>query len=84
MRIIDADELKQLREDFIAGKIDFITEGDMVDACKTIDAVVVVRCKDCFYSKESNFSELVSCERSCSGECLKPLEHFCSYGERKE
>lgn len=36
-RLIYAEDLKQLREDFIAGKIELDSEMDMIDACPTVD-----------------------------------------------
>ena len=36
-RLIYAEDLKQLREDFIAGKIELDSETDMVDACPTVN-----------------------------------------------
>lgn len=41
MRLIDADELKELREKFIHGEIHFDYESDMVDKCPTINAVPI-------------------------------------------
>lgn len=41
MRLINADELKELREKFIHGKIHFDCESDMVDKCPTINAVPI-------------------------------------------
>lgn len=39
MRIIDADELKALRELYIQGKLQFIeSEYDLINKCPTIDA----------------------------------------------
>ena len=39
MRIIDADELKALRELYIQGKLQFIgNEYDLIDKCPTIEA----------------------------------------------
>ena len=37
MRLIDAEQLKQLRADIISGKLDIKTEGDLIDACPTIN-----------------------------------------------
>lgn len=48
-RLIDANTLKELREKFIRGEIHFDDEWDMIDRCPTVDAVFVVRCKDCRY-----------------------------------
>ena len=41
MRLINADELKKLREKFIHGKIHFDDESDMVDKCPTINAIPI-------------------------------------------
>ena len=41
MRLINAGELKKLREKFIHGKIHFDDEFDMVDACPTVEAVPI-------------------------------------------
>ena len=39
MRLIDADELKKLRDDYIQGKIKFDgNENDLIDRCPTVDA----------------------------------------------
>lgn len=40
-RLIDANALKDLRDKFIHGKIHFDYEGDMVDACPTVEAVPI-------------------------------------------
>lgn len=37
MRLIDAEQLKQLRDDVISGKVDIRTEGDLIDACPTVN-----------------------------------------------
>lgn len=50
MRLIDANELKKLRDKYIRGEIHFDDECDLVDKCPTVDAEVVVRCKDCYQS----------------------------------
>ena len=43
MRLIDADALKELRHDFIQGRIKFDgNEYDLIDKCPTTDAVEVV------------------------------------------
>ena len=48
----------------------------------TIDAVPVVRCKDCKHSDEDDFDGSLWCCRD--KEIEVPEEHFCSYGERKD
>ena len=49
----------------------------MIDNAPTVDAVEVVRCKDCkAYDKEVGYCEAMgfTCE----------VDDFCSYGERKD
>ena len=40
-RLIDANELKKLRDKYIRGEIHFDNESDMVDKCPTINAVPI-------------------------------------------
>ena len=40
-RLIDANELKKLRDKYIRGEIHFDDEFDMVDKCSTIEAVPI-------------------------------------------
>lgn len=44
----------------------------LVETAPTIDAVEVVRCKECEY------------QQSCTNAQYLGIEGFCSYGERKE
>lgn len=66
-----------------------------VEACNTIDAVPVVRCKDCkLWHEETGFCEKHSFFIDSDGVCCSPAESpnwtmtdpndFCSYGERKD
>ena len=85
MRLIDADKLidKLYDNEFtILCPLDEVS--GVVDACPTVDAVVVTRCMDCKHAYINSFA--VS-----SGEALctlsgKPMQQddFCSYGEPKE
>ena len=53
-----------------------------VTACPTIDAVPVVRCKDCDKSEPSNvWDGWVFCK---SNAIHHRDDNFCSYGERKD
>lgn len=71
MRLIDADEL--LRNE----KINTFAAVEAVAEAPTIDAVQVVRCKDCIsYSSGACYSMLGL------GGMVKPLD-FCSYGGRR-
>ena len=40
-RLVDANELKKLRDKYIRGEIHFDDECDMVDKCPTINAVPI-------------------------------------------
>ena len=89
-RLIDANaEIKKLKDGFCLNCANY--HGILCDTCEiseairimddapTVDAVEVVRCKDCKHLEISG----------CYGECgraylgiVKPLD-FCSYGERR-
>lgn len=82
MRLIDAKQLeKQVKEAFET--LNPVLMGQMlrwIRKQKTIDAVPVVRCRECKYLMFSD----------CYGECGKGYigivrpDDFCSRGERKE
>ena len=94
-RLIDADAI-----------IDFIDMGhyrnpletcfserdvvDMLEGAPTVDAVKVVRCRDCkWYMPGDLFTDIMFCHR-LKKENGKPAKYnysaddFCSYGERKD
>ena len=79
MRLIDADalmekEYSRLREGEVLHRI----PPSHVDAAPTIDAVPVVRCRECkFYNKP----RLGWCNFHMDRE---NADDFCSYGQRKE
>lgn len=78
MRPIDADELKKLRDKYIRGEIKFDDEYDLIDKCPTIDAVHVVRCKDCKYHDEGE--HYIYCW-ALKTKCPNDSEFFCKYGK---
>lgn len=54
----------------------------MILDAPTVDAVPVVRCKDCISGHEQYYGGLIRCNvMGCGG--LKP-DDFCSYGERRD
>ena len=57
--------------------------ADMISNAPTIDAVPVVRCKDCKYYEIHKPKVLENCERNGYIIPMKP-DDFCSYGERKD
>lgn len=88
MRPIDADALdfSPLKDVFDRARAKIIVMG-----AHTIDAVPVVRCKDCkHYRNHPNglcyaLTEPYDNERGYKGDthCVEP-DDFCSYGERKD
>lgn len=89
MRLIDADALlTQLRRIPLFERTErdkgmFYVERSCIDAMPTIDAVPVVRCKDCLYW-QSGENESEKWEY-CTFHNIDIGPHsFCSYGERKE
>lgn len=87
MRLIDADTLEK---QFGVSDADLLAL-DEIRRAPTVDAEVVVRCKDCkHYRNYPNglcylHTEPKTNARGYSGEavCVEP-DDFCSYGERKE
>lgn len=74
MGLIDADKLE--RQEYWGNErcFDYV-DADDIDNAPTVDAVPVVRCKDCKHEFGG------SCI-FCGFQKRKP-EDFCSYGERK-
>lgn len=88
MRPIDADalieDIKTKLWDW--DTVDGITSSTVlkqtitdIDNAPTIDAVPVVRCKDCKHSQKDELWGM----RWCKGTTVKD-EHFCADGERKD
>ncbi len=77
MRLIDADALKfNFQYGYDDNGILLVPYRDakkLIEAAKTVDAVPVVRCRDCRKFKT------YGCRMVASG-----YDDFCSYGERKE
>jgi hypothetical protein len=80
MRLIDADALRM--EDF-RHCLDCDSIIQVIKYAPTIDAVPVVRCKDCKYFQDNNSGYPHDECRWGKGETPDPYD-FCSYGERKD
>ncbi len=98
MRLIDADRLSEaiydnvsaLYEDAVCAKEDCLTE---VYAAPTVDAVPVVRCRECKHHRDKNEQEqqylvediLICTSPDATDDCWNAVwpDHFCSYGKRK-
>lgn len=90
MRLIDADKLQQVpiranrcdkehaNKHFLNG-IETVLE--FAEQLPTVDAEVVVRCKDCTSGMMSDDNKYIICCRLGVG---MEFDAFCSYGERKE
>lgn len=85
-RLIDANALMETvrQEDERSGNKWTSYDFDcLISTQPTVDAVEVVRCKDCKYRKEPE-------NRFCNPYCTKHLsmqakdDDFCSYGERRD
>ncbi len=86
MRLIDADRLFEVidgnvpapYEDSREAKEECLRE---IDEALTIDAVPVIRCKDCKHHDEGeNFIYCWALQTKCPDD----PEFFCKYGKRKE
>lgn len=85
MRLIDADALEQSGIPFAThGGGCFIALGSLRTAT-TIDAVPVVRCKDCKNYRQNQYGEAGEMMCMCWVDWLPTApDDFCSYGERKD
>lgn len=94
MRLIDADALerflKRLRRELPKESRDFFTRDEMilnfqqyVHMQPTIDAMPVVRCKECKYYENPRLKVFENC---CRKDLLTPMKpnDYCSYGEKME
>ena len=84
MRLIDADALMEMCiEDLGDGDVFDRIPPDYVDDMPTIDAVEVVRCRDCIHTTRSrvNPEKIICCLTLMCG-TTKP-DFYCANGERK-
>lgn len=87
MRLIDADKLE--KKWTIASPEPYNTDAaevlDSIKEAPTVDAVPVVRCKDCRWAKKvEEYEPKYQCLNICRYGCTQWLDSndFCSYGER--
>ena len=85
MKLIDADAVKELIRSGVS--VDTYADQDyvceLVDEIPTIDAVEVVRCKDCKYSFYDKDYESYNCRKHEYVECFD-ADDYCSWGERND
>ena len=81
MRLIDADALHERAQNLNNKERRFVQV--ILSVCPTIDAVPVVRCKDCSNTTEvDGYMGTVLYCHVCDRDVDE--EHFCSYGKRKD
>ena len=97
MRLINADALRQVLEVYLEKDSVGHTPVQLCDAMPTVDAVPVVRCKDCKYLSLTTLGMEYACWHGAikvygetGKECdytvcqrITNPEHYCSYGERR-
>lgn len=83
MRLIDADSLLKSISTMSDLKMNGVTIAVAVAKCVTIDAVPVVRCRDCKQGEvdDPDFPNQYYCHAGCG---WNNGDFYCSYGKRKE
>ena len=90
-RLIDAGKLLEIYKKWIPQLLSKEDEGDRrgVETCimvledmQTVDAVPVVRCRECKWWQEDD--DVGHCDNPDGLDNYAKPEDFCSYGERKE
>ena len=56
----------------------------LIERCSTVDAVEVVRCKDCRYWTYDGYHKHHYCSNAMGLRYVCPANNFCSNGERKD
>ena len=97
MRLIDTDALDLERIEAEHGRLNEVVVAfeTLIDNAPTIDAVEIVRCKDCKFAQNNRYNSRV--DGKCSVLCehvttedgryelkvFRNANDYCSYGERK-
>ena len=77
MRLVDAD----VADKWMRQNNSFI-DSAILKAIPTIDAVPVVRCRECKHGKRG-VDNMVRCSHPCGKVISMTAGDFCSYGQRK-
>ena len=91
MRIIDADAMKRLYQEVLCNHVacidcSFFMDDEyckfetMLSEAPTVDAVPVVRCRECKYHEDTNVTGFEHC---CLYGLTMRYNDFCSYGKRE-
>ena len=94
MRIIDADAMKRVYQEVLCNHVacidcSFFMDDEycrfetMLSEAPTVDAVPVVRCRECKHRKYDDIFGMLWCNLDSCTKRVKP-DDFCSNGERKE
>ena len=85
MRLIDADALFEMCfENLDDGDCLYRIPPDYVDDMPTIDAVEVVRCRDCVWYQPKWLKGVDVCGKIMHNALRVEADFFCQRGERKE
>ena len=86
MRLIDASELIQLLCVNMDSGEQFNIATHCVDVMPTVDAVEVIRCKDCKHSYETlpTVYRYLMCSHGVCVDCIVDEDFYCAMAERKE
>ena len=79
MRLIDADAL--IKEAYTEGAYGYV-DAFQIASAPSIDAVPVVRCKDCIHSYDDLCGLCCTCGPYV--DCVVQPEFYCAEGKRKE
>ncbi len=84
VRLIDADKFEvytcvNKSSDYVDGAQSVL---EAIDSAPTVDAVEVVRCKDCEYSYDE--ISYLCCSHGVCADCEVPPNFYCAEGKRKE
>lgn len=83
MRLIDADALKEgLKEKMYGHPFERTFLSGVVDSEPTIDAIHVVRCRECKYRKYDDIFGMIWCNLDSCTKRVKQ-DDFCSHGEKR-
>ena len=84
-RLVDAHEVEELFYKQVEyGATDLMDAfDDALQDAKTVDAVEVVRCKECKHFDEHTKKCYVFCHDCIEVQLEVDSDHFCSYGERR-
>ena len=80
MRLIDLDRINPM--DFPSTEMDGLDAVRYLNALPTIDAVPVVRCRECKHRKYDDIFGTLWCNRDSCTKRVKQ-DDFCSYGEKR-